>query len=129
MADAQANSEPKKELLDVVSNSSLIDFLSNEENCEENPLDEAQLFSEINRLASLNSDKFNDESDDRTIEELLKEAETLINQPIGAHNGTFPISNQNIQMDMRDGALDQYDYSTNHTLSHHDVSLLSSLLI
>lgn len=127
MADAQLNSEPKKELLDVVSNSSLIDFLSNEENCEENPLDEAQLFSEINRLASLNSDKFNDESDDRTIEELLKEAETLINQPIGAHNGTNP--NQNIHVDMRDGALDQYDYSTNHTLSHHDVSLLSSLLI
>lgn len=128
MADAQANSEPRKELLDVVSNSSLIDFLSNEENCE-NPLDEAQLFREINRLATLNSDKFNDEGDDRTIEELLKEAETLINQPIGAHNGTFTTSSQNIHMEMRNGALDQYDYSTNHTLSHHEVSLLSSLLI
>jgi len=129
MTDAQADSEPKKELLDVVSNSSLIDFLSNEENCAENPLDEAQLFSEISRLASLNSDKFNDEGDDRTIEELMKEAETLINQPIGAHNDNFIISSQNNPVEMRNGALDQYDYSINHTLSHYDVSFVSSLLI
>lgn len=117
MDNALTNSEQPKDVLEVASNASLIDFLNNEENCEEN-LDE--LFSEINRLASLNNSKFNDDNDDRTIEELLKEAETLINQPIGEAN--YTISCESTPLEIRNGIIDQYDYSTVKTLSHPDVS-------
>jgi hypothetical protein len=118
MSDAHVDSDNQKDVLEIVSNTSLIDFLNNEEDCEN--VDEVQLFSEINRLASLNSSKFPSESDDRTIEELLKEAETLINQPIGAENPT--ISCESTPIEIRDNIIDRYDYSTVHTLSHQDVS-------
>lgn len=131
MGDTQAKSDGRRDVLEVVSNSSLIDFLNNEENCEEN-IDENQLFSEINRLASLHCDKLESESDDRTIEELLKEAETLINQPIGAKNGNFTISSESTPLEIRNGVVDQYDYSTVKSLSQNlDVSvkvLLTKLL-
>lgn len=123
MDDAQVNSVNQKEVLDIVSNSSLIDFLNNEENCEEK-IDEFQLFSEINRLATLNNRKFPEDDDDRTIEELLKEAETLINQPIGVDSGNCTISCQSTPLEIRSGFLDQYDYSTVKTLSQPDVSSL-----
>lgn len=124
MGDTHNKSVNKREVLEVVSNSSLIDFLNNEENCEEkiDPLSETELFSEINRLASLNNRKLNDEDDDRTIEELLKEAETLINQPIGVDNRNVTISCESTPLEIRGGILDQYDYSTVKSLSHHDVS-------
>lgn len=125
MDDAQVKITNEKEVQDIVSNSSLIDFLNNEENCEEN-IDEFQLFSEINRLATLNNCKFSEDDDDRTIEELLKEAETLINQPIGVDNGNCTISCQSTPQEIRSGILDQYDYSTVKTLSHPDVSYLYS---
>lgn len=121
MENAQVNSEKLKDALEVVSNTSLIDFLNNEENCEEN-IDEFKLFSEINRLASLNNSKFDVNDDDRTIEELLKEAETLINQPIGGNGGNFTISCESTPIEIRYGNVDQYDYSTVKTLSHPDVS-------
>lgn len=118
MENAQVNSEKLKEALEIVSNSSLIDFLNNEENCEEN-IDEFKLFSEINRLASLNSSKYDINDDDRTIEEILREAETLINQPIGVDE-TFTYENPSSEV--QHGNADQYDYSTVKTLSHPDVS-------
>lgn len=113
-------SENQKDVLEIVSNTSLIDFLNNEENCEN--FDELQLFSEINRLASLNNSKFQPEDEERTIEELLKEAETLINQPIGTDNGNFTISCESTPIEMKTNILDRYDYSTVQTLSHPDVS-------
>lgn len=124
MEKSQVHSEIKKDLLEVVSNTSLIDFLNNEENCESDSIDELKLFSEINRLASLNNSKFDAEDDDRTIEQLLKEAETLINQPIAVNNGTYMISCESTPMEIRNGVVDQYDYSTVKTLSHPDVSSL-----
>jgi hypothetical protein len=126
MDDAQVNSDNQRDGLDIVSNASLIDFLNNEENCEQN-IDELKLFTEINRLATLNSSKFDDEHDDRTIEELLKEAETLINQPIGGVDANFTISCESTPLELRKGIIDQYDYSTNKTLSHPDVSLFTLL--
>lgn len=128
MDDAQENIVNLKEVFEVVSNSSLIDFLNNEENCEEK-IDEVQLFSEINRLATLNNSKFNENDDDRTIEELLKEAETLINQPIGVDIGDCTISCQSTPLEIKNGLLDQYDYSTVKTLSHPDVSFLLSTFL
>lgn len=123
MGDAQVKSESGRDTLDIVSNSSLIDFLKIEENCDEN-IDENQLFSEINRLASLHCDKLESESDDRTIEELLKEAETLINQPIGASSRTFTIASGKTPSEIRNEFVDQYDYSTVKSLSQNiDVSL------
>lgn len=121
MGDAQAKSESRRDVLEIVSNSSLIDFLNNEENCES--VDENKLFSEINRLASLHCEKLESESDDRTIEELLKEAETLINQPIGAKSGDFTISSESTPLEIRNGVVDRYDYSTAKSLSQNlDVS-------
>lgn len=129
MSDAHVSSVKRKDVLEIVSNSSLIDFLNNEENCEEK-IDEIQLFSEISRLASLNDRKYHDDDDDRTIEELLKEAETLINQPIGVDSGNVTISCESTPSEIRNGILDQYDYSTVKTLSHPDVSInLYSYLI
>lgn len=125
MDDAHFISVNKRDIHEVISNSSLIDFLNNEENCEEkiDPLSETELFSEISRLASLNNRKLNNEDDDRTIEELLKEAETLINQPIGVDNKNVTISCESTPLEMRDGILDQYDYSTVKSLSQNDVSI------
>lgn len=120
MDDPQKKRESQRDVLEIVSNTSLIDFLNNEESCEN--VDELQLFSEINRLASLNNRKFQPEDDERTIEELLKEAETLINQPIGTDNGNFTISCESTPCEIRDNLLDRYDYSTVQTLSHPDVS-------
>lgn len=117
-------SECHKDMLELVSNTSLLDFLNNEESCE-SKVDEVQLFSEITRLASLNNSKFQPEDDERTIEELLKEAETLINQPIGGENVNFSLSHQSTPIEIRDNIIDRYDYSTVHTLSHHDVSFNS----
>lgn len=122
MENAQVNSEKLKDALEIVSNTSLIDFLNNEENCEDN-IDEFKLFSEINRLASLNNSKYDvNDDEDRTIEELLKEAETLINQPIGGDGGNFTLSCESAPIEIRHGTADQYDYSTVKTLSHPDVS-------
>lgn len=120
MDEARENKDLK--LDELVSNSSLIDFLNNEEDA--NQIDENQLFKEIGRLASLSSStcKLNvDDDDDLTIEELLKEAETLINQPIGVDN--FTLSCESTTLEIRNNVIDQYDYSTNKTLSHPDVSL------
>lgn len=119
MDDGRENKDLK--LDELVSNSSLIDFLNDEQ--EANLLDENQLFKEIGRLASLSSStcKLNvDDDDDLTIEELLKEAETLINQPIGVDN--FTLSCESTPLEIRNNVIDQYDYSTNKTLSHPDVS-------
>ncbi|CRK89685.1 CLUMA_CG003616, isoform A [Clunio marinus] len=90
MENAKVNKKNESETIDVVSNNSLMDFLKDEECCEN--VDEVRLFSEINRLAGLSKSKFTDENDDRTIEELLKEAESLINQPIGVNNANYTIS-------------------------------------
>jgi len=126
MDNIHAKSDNKKDMNDL-SNSSLIDFLNIEENCEGkiDSLSETELFSEISRLASLNNRKLNDDDDDRTIEELLKEAETLINQPIGVDIRNVTISCESTPMEMRGGVLDQYDYSTVKSLSQHDVSIRS----
>lgn len=111
MDDAQMDSESHKDVLELVSNTSLIDFLNYEEDCD----DVTTLFSEINRLASLNSSKISCQDDDRTIEELLKEAETLINQPIGENP---MISCESTPIEIRNNIIDRYDYST----VNHDVS-------
>lgn len=121
--------EESREVLELVSNSSLVDleeFLSNEKSCLH--LDENQLFSEINRLASLNESKYESEDEDRTIEELLKEAETLINQPIGENPAQLTsISCESTPLEIRHNLLDRYDYSTvmntNNSCSQNDVSL------
>lgn len=130
MGDIHANSANKRDVHELVSNSSLIDFLNNEENCEEkiDSLSETELFSEISRLASLNNRKLNGDDDDRTIEELLKEAETLINQPIGVETRNVTISCESTPKEIKEGFLDQYDYSTVKSLSHHDVSKKSLYL-
>lgn len=128
MNDNKQNSEETRDVLELVSNSSLIDFLNQEESC--NNLDENQLFSEINRLASLNSSKYESEDEDKTIEELLKEAETLINQPIGevpSVPGQYTISCESTPLEIRNNILDRYDYSTvmkTNSCSQNDVSFL-----
>lgn len=125
MNGSKVNSEETRDVLELVSNSSLIDFLNDEENCEN--VDENQLFSEINRLATLSNNKYESEDEDRTIEELLKEAETLINQPICVEEqqvpGNVSISCESTPLEIRHNLLDRYDYSTvMSTTSQHDVS-------
>jgi arsenate reductase-like glutaredoxin family protein len=124
MADAPVNSDRARDALEIASDSSLIDFLNIEDNCEDD-LSETELFSEISRLASLSNNKLSDDKDDRTIEELLREAETLINQPIIVEHVNCTISCESTPLELRHGIVDQYDYSTIKTLSHPDVSLLS----
>lgn len=117
MDDINKNIESTNEVLEIISNSSLSDFLKNEENCE----DVDSLFDEISKLASLGNDKYNTDDDSRTIEDILKEAEALINQPLGVESKTkFPtISCESTPLEIKNNILDQYDYSTT-TL--HDVS-------
>jgi hypothetical protein len=114
MDDAQVNKENVKESFDTTS---LIDFLKNEDKC-----DFESIFNEIRTLSSLNNSsktQLDNDDDDRPIEEILREAETLINQPIGTDNS---ISCESTPMEMRQGLLDQYEKSTTIYHIQHDVS-------
>jgi hypothetical protein len=115
MDDITKNVETN-EVLEIISNASLNDFLKNEENCE----DVDSIFDEISKCLSDN--KYNSHDDSRTIEDILKEAEALINQPLGVESKTtkFPtISCESTPCEIKNNILDQYDYST----SLHDVSI------
>jgi len=122
MDDALDEKEHPKDALEVLSNASLIDFLQNE---EDNDSSIDSIFDELNRLASRNNNKLQIEDDERTIEEILKEAETLINQPLNVGQQHVPISTLSTistPLEMRNGILDQYEQSTLQTLSQNDVS-------
>lgn len=116
MDDINKKIESTSEVLEIISNSSLNDFLKNEENCE----DVDSIFSEISKLASSSYNKYNIDDDSKTIEEILMEAEALINQPLGVESKTNfqTISCESTPLEIKNNILDQYDYST--TL--HDVS-------
>lgn len=118
MDDINKNTDNTTEVLDIISNSSLHDFLKNEENCE----DVDSIFDEISKLTSLSDDKYIAQDDNRTIEDILREAEVLINQPLGVEskNKFSSISCESTPLEIKNNLLDQYDYST--TL--HDVSLI-----
>lgn len=130
MEEIKVNKDAPIEMLDIISNTSLSEFLKNEENCENDDVD--SIFDEISR--QLNSDnKFPFENDNRTIEDILKEAESLINQPlimeVPSTKMPISISCESTPLEMKNNLLDQYDYSIT-TL--HDVStkfLLSILKI
>lgn len=110
--------ETTSEVMEIISNASLSDFLKQEENCE----DVDSIFDEISKLTSLSENKYESADDSRTIEDILKEAEALINQPLGvsSNNQIFPsISTESTPLEIKNNILDQYDYST--TL--HDVSI------
>lgn len=112
MDSAKVNKEKVKESFDTTS---LIDFLKNEDKC-----DIESIFNEIRSLSSLNNSKMQlDDDEDRPIEEILREAETLINQPIGTDNS---ISCESTPIEMRQGLLDQYEKSTTIYHMQHDVS-------
>lgn len=116
MDDITKTIESTSEVLEIISNSSLNDFLKNEEHCE----DVDSIFSEISKLASLSDNKYNIDDDTKTIEEILKEAEALINQPLGVYlDHMKTISCESTPIELKNNILDQYDYST--TL--HDVSI------
>lgn len=119
MGDIKNNIENTSEVLEIISNSSLNDFLKNEENCE----DVDSIFDEISKLASLGDDRYNTNDDSRTIEDILKEAEALINQPlnVGIKTTFQSISCESTPLEIKNNVLDQYDYST--TLDVHDVSI------
>lgn len=125
MGDVEVNKDNPKEVLDIISNASLSEFLKNEENCEGDD-DVDSIFDEITRLASLSDDKFRVSDDNRTIEEILKEAEALINLPLGALMSNnklaqkITLSQESTPHEIKNNILDQYDYSTTTTL--HDVS-------
>lgn len=115
------NHNNMKESFDIVSNASLMDFLNDEKICDKS-ID--SIFSEINRLSSLNNSKIDEHEDERTIEEILKEAETLINQPIvNELQVTQTISAQSTPYEMRNKIIDEFDYSTK-TAINLDVSTL-----
>lgn len=107
------NIENPSEVLEVMSNPSLYDFMENEENCENFTF----LFSEITKLRL--SDVNYQSEENRTIEDILKEAETLINQPVmvSSNHKLSSISSESTPMEIKNNILDQYDYSTNSTNS------------
>lgn len=122
MDDINKNMDNTSEVLEIMSSSSLFDFMNNETMClkEENCQDVDSIFDEISRLTSLNDKKYQCEDENRTIEEIIKEVETLINQPlvVSSNNKLSSISCESTPLEIRNNILDQYDYST--TL--HDVS-------
>lgn len=119
MEEVKSGKEPPTEMLEIVSNTSLSEFLKNEENCENDDVN--SIFDEISRLTSLSDNKFHFENDNRTIEDILKEAESLINQPLmeAVPVGIISISCESTPMEIRNNIVDQYDYSiTLHDVSH-----------
>lgn len=117
MDDVHKSIETTSEVLEIISNSSLSDFLKQEENCE----DVDSIFDEISKLASLGDTKYDTQDDSRTIEDILKEAEALINQPLGVESTKFSssLSCESTPLEIKNNILDQYDYST----TIHDVSI------
>lgn len=119
MTDTEVNVKNTNDVLD--SSISMDEFLKNEENCDD---DENSIFSIFDEIKSLCDDKFQiDDGGDRTIEDILKEAEALINQPLGipAQQKIIKnsISSESTPLEMKSlEILDQYDYS----ISLHDVS-------
>lgn len=111
MNDIKKDVEIKNEVLDIISNSSLSDFLKNEENCEDDSQIDS-IFDEISKLTSLGgADKYCHD-DGRTIEDILKEAEALINQPLAVESKPS-ISCESTPLEMKNNNfLDEYDYST-----------------
>ena len=114
MDDIKVNKDTPIEMLEIISNTSLSDFLKNEENCESDDVD--SIFDEISRqLTSLSDNKFAFENDNRTIEDILKEAESLINQPLimdmPSIKMPISISCESTPLEIKNNILDQYDYS------------------
>lgn len=113
------------EMLEIISNTSLTDFLNNEENCES---DVDSIFDEISRQLTLSDNKFAFENDNRTIEDILKEAESLINQPLIMEKPStkmpISISCESTPLEIKNNILDQYDYS----ITLHDVSTKTVLI-
>ncbi|TDG40737.1 hypothetical protein AWZ03_012845 [Drosophila navojoa] len=66
-------------VLDYTSSSSIIEFLAKEQDCSLEPADPETIFQEVNRLA--------DSSDMRSVDELLLEAERLIQQQLRLGDG------------------------------------------
>ncbi|XP_017869601.1 PREDICTED: centrosomal protein of 162 kDa [Drosophila arizonae] len=66
-------------VLDYTSSSSIIEFLAKEQDCTLEPADPETIFQEVNRLA--------DSSDMRSVDELLLEAERLIQQQLRLGDG------------------------------------------
>lgn len=121
MDDIKVTKDNPIEMLEIISNTSLNDFLKNEENCENDDVD--SIFDEISRqLTSLSDNKFAFDNDNRTIEDILKEAESLINQPlimdVPSIKMPISISCESTPLEIKNNILDQYDYS----ITLHDVS-------
>lgn len=117
------NLDSPSEVMEIISNSSLYDFVRNEENCD---LD--SLFSEITKLTKFSDDNFPSD-ENRAIEDILREAETLIRQPLALSSSNklvTTISAESTPLEIKDNnILDQYDYST--TL--HEVSIAKNNFI
>lgn len=114
MEEIKVNKDTPIEMLEIISNTSLNEFLKNEENCENDDVD--SIFDEIKQLTSLSDNKFQfDNNDNRTIEDILREAESLINQPlimeVPSTKMQMSISCESTPIEMRNNILDQYDYS------------------
>ena len=101
--------------------SSLYDFMNNETMCCNEDVD--SIFNEISRLTSQNDKKYQCGEDEKTIEEIIKEVETLINQPlvVSSNNKFSSISCESTPLEIRNNILDQYDYSIS-SYQLHDVS-------
>lgn len=120
MGDVKVNKENSVEVIDIISNSSLNEFLNDEEKCLNQNDDVDLIISQISMLSSSSNNKFQIGDESRTIEDILKEAEALINQPIGYNKSATTISCESTPSEIKNNILDQYDYSTS---SIHDVSV------
>jgi hypothetical protein len=118
MGDQEKNNNNyDREVFDIISNSSLNEFLKNEKEIVD---DVEVIFNEIASLTNSKAETKNLEGDERTIEDILKEAETLINLRINLKQATT-ISCESTPDVMKNNILDQYDCSTTTTI--YEVSI------
>jgi argonaute-like protein implicated in RNA metabolism and viral defense len=117
MADRNSEITSENEVLDMISNPSLREYLIYEKN-EEN-LD--SIFDEISKLTSSSEIRYRPQDEDRSIEDILKEAQALISQPlvVSSNHKFNSISSESTPLEIKNNILDQYDYST---ATLHDVS-------
>jgi arsenate reductase-like glutaredoxin family protein len=122
MDDKNSDLQSENEVLEIISNPSLNEYLKNENDC-----DYDSIFDEISKLSSLNEVRFHHQDDDRSIEDILREAQALISQPLVVSSKLNTISSESTPLEIKNNILDQYDYST---ATLHDVSnsFLLSLL-
>lgn len=119
MDDRNSEIASENDVSEIISSPSLREYLERENECDFENCD--SIFNEIERLTSSSETKYRPQDENRSIEDILNEAQALISQPlvVSSIHKFSTISSESTPLEIKNNILDQYDYST---ATLHDVS-------